>query len=108
MKAIIIPKGTIINCDKIKIPTTIDKLVIDKDIILKVTYNNEYDEYEIDNDKFNVYVGASNTEELRDLILEDLGASYFIYTSDEEQNTERAQELADTLKEYIKIMERKN
>ena len=45
MKAIIIPKGTIINCDKIKIPTIIDKLVIDKDIILKVTYNNEYDEF---------------------------------------------------------------
>ena len=41
MKAIIIPKGTIIYCDKIKIPTTIDKLVIDKDIILKVTYNND-------------------------------------------------------------------
>ena len=40
MKAIIIPKGTIIYCDKIKIPTAIDKLVIDKDIILKVTYNN--------------------------------------------------------------------
>ena len=108
MKAITIPKGTIINCDKIKIPTTIDKLVIDKDIILKVTYNNEYDEYEIDNDKFNVYVGATNTEELMDLALEDLGASYFIYTSDEEQNTDKSQELADTLKEYIKIMERKN
>ena len=87
---------------------SIDKLVIDKDIILKVTYNNEYDEYEIDNDKFNVYVGAPNTEELIDLALEDLGASYFIYTSDEEQNTDRAQELADTLKEYIKIIERKS
>ena len=101
-------KEKIIYCDKIKIPTTIDKLVIDKDIILKVTYNNEYDEYEIDNDKFNVYVGAPNMEELIDLILEDLGASYFIYTSDEEQNTDRAQELADTLKEYIKIIKRKS
>lgn len=108
MEAIIIPKGTIINCDEIKIPTTIDKLVIDKDIILKVTYNNEYDEYEIDNDKFNVYVGATNMEELIDLILEDLGASYFIYTSDEELNTDRAQKLANTLKEYIKIIERKS
>ena len=108
MKTITIPKGTIIYCDKIKIPTTIDKLVIDKDIVLKVTYNNEYDEYEIDNDKFNVYVGAPNMEELIDLTLEDLGASYFIYTSDEKLNTDKAQELADILKEYIKIMGREN
>ena len=108
MEAIIIPKGTIIYCDKIKIPTTIDKLEINKDITLKVTYNNEYNEYEIDNDKFNVYIGTPNKKELIDLVLEDLGASYFIYTSNEELNTDKAQELADTLKEYIKIIEKEN